>query len=122
VPAGTACDDNDVCNGREACDDMGMCQPGPPPACDDGYPYTSDWCDPFDGCVHALLPGSYGDCNGDGVVTVEELVAMVNDALSEPRSVGCAAGDTNQDGRISVDELVTAIRAALLGDPSPPIS
>ena len=39
-PAGTPCDDGNVCNGRERCDDRGICTPGTPAAdgtsCSDG--------------------------------------------------------------------------------------
>lgn len=39
------CQDDVFCNGLEACVD-GMCVPGMVPACDDGVPCTSNFCDP----------------------------------------------------------------------------
>ncbi len=55
-----------------------------------------------------------GDCNGDGSVTVDEIVTMVNLALNGG-TTGCTAGDSNGDGTITVDEIVTAVNNALNG-------
>ena len=60
-----------------------------------------------------------GDCKGDGEVTIDELLTMVNLALSEGVS-GCAAGDANTDGQITIDEILTAVNNALNGCPSAP--
>ncbi len=57
-----------------------------------------------------------GDCNGDGHVTVDEIVTMVNLALNGGIS-GCPAGDANGDGQITVDEIVRAVSNALNGCP-----
>jgi len=55
-----------------------------------------------------------GDCNEGGDVTVDEIVTMVNLALSG--GVGeCLAGDSNSDGSITVDEIITAVNNALTG-------
>jgi Tol biopolymer transport system component len=52
VPA--PCDDGDACNGLETCDPSnGVCQPGPPPICDDSNTCTDDSCDPLIGCLYA---------------------------------------------------------------------
>jgi hypothetical protein len=56
-----------------------------------------------------------GDCNGDGVVTVNELVIMVNVALGGLSDADCLPGDIDADGRITVDELVAAVQASLIG-------
>ena len=60
-----------------------------------------------------------GDLNGDGSVTVNEIVTAVNALLN-----GCAAGpcpgDLNGDNMVTVDEVVKAVSAALGGcDPVP---
>ena len=55
-----------------------------------------------------------GDCDGNGVVAINELLMMVNMALGSADLSQCAA-DTNGDGRISIDELVSATNAALQG-------
>ncbi len=59
-----------------------------------------------------------GDCNGDGIVTVDELLTMVNIALGNAQLQSCVAGDGNNDGQISVDEILTAVNNGLNGCPS----
>jgi hypothetical protein len=54
-----------------------------------------------------------GDCDGNGVVTVSEVIVMVNDALGDVLT--CGAGDTNNDGKITVDEIVVGVSSALIG-------
>ena len=56
-----------------------------------------------------------GDCHGDGHVTVDEIITMVNTALGTAPIIACEAGDANQDGQITVDEIVRAVNAALNG-------
>jgi hypothetical protein len=56
-----------------------------------------------------------GDCGGDGVVTINELISGVNIALG---AVGqCASFDTNSDGTVAINELVAAVANALNGCP-----
>ncbi|MFI5367285.1 MAG: dockerin type I domain-containing protein [Candidatus Binatia bacterium] len=56
-----------------------------------------------------------GDCNQDGVVTVDELLRAVNIALGNGTSTECPAADVNGDGEVTVDELLKAVNAALDG-------
>jgi hypothetical protein len=56
-----------------------------------------------------------GDCGGDGAVTVDELLTMVDFALGNTPASGCEAGDANGDGQITVDEILTAVSNALNG-------
>jgi hypothetical protein len=56
-----------------------------------------------------------GDCAVDGVVTVDELIAMVNIALDQAPAFDCARGDADGDGRIAINELVAAVTRALAG-------
>jgi hypothetical protein len=56
-----------------------------------------------------------GDCNGDGSVTIDELLIGVNLALSEAAPKACPAFDANLDGLITVDELIEATSRALNG-------
>ena len=56
-----------------------------------------------------------GDCDSNGAVAVNELVAMVDIALDVAPVSTCSAGDANQNGAISIDELVAAVSRALLG-------
>ncbi len=60
-----------------------------------------------------------GDCSGDGQVTVDELVAMINIALGESAVASCVAGDANGDGEITVDEILTAVSNTLNGCGNP---
>src|SRR5690242_2569067 len=54
-----------------------------------------------------------GDCNGDGVVTVDEVILMVNVALGSAAVSTCEAGDVNGDGQITVDDILAAVNSAL---------
>lgn len=66
-------------------------------------------------------PLCVGDCNGDGSVTIDELIRMVNIALDRlplcPNDVndGCLAGDANCDCQITVDEIIRAVQNSLNG-------
>ncbi|MBI3783986.1 MAG: hypothetical protein HY270_11355 [Deltaproteobacteria bacterium] len=56
---------------------------------------------------------SVGDCNGDGQVTVDELVTGVNIALGSESLSHCPAFDADGDGAVTVDELILAVQSAL---------
>jgi CSLREA domain-containing protein len=56
-----------------------------------------------------------GDCNGDGTVTVDDILTMVNITLGNTSVTTCEAGDANHDGQITVDEILTAVNNALNG-------
>jgi PKD repeat protein len=56
-----------------------------------------------------------GDCNGDGPVTVDELVKGVGIALGNRPLLTCPAFDADRNGRVTVDELVAAVNTALNG-------
>jgi hypothetical protein len=56
-----------------------------------------------------------GDCNGNGAVSVDELVRGVGAALGNVPVATCTAIDTNGDGQIAVNELVGAVGSALSG-------
>jgi hypothetical protein len=58
-----------------------------------------------------------GDCNGDGEVTIEELVSMVTIALGLQPTSGCTAGDATGDGEITIEEIISAVNNALNGCP-----
>lgn len=60
-----------------------------------------------------------GDCNGDGSVTVEEIVLMVNIALGNRPVSDCTAGDRDGSGEVTVDEIVAAVNNALGECPAP---
>jgi len=51
-----------------------------------------------------------GDCNGDGEVSINELIIGVNIALGAQAISACAAMDSNGDGAVTVNELIRAAR------------
>lgn len=54
-----------------------------------------------------------GDCNADGIVSIDELVAMVRIALGLTEASRCPGADLDGDGVLRIAELVSAVRAAL---------
>ena len=62
-----------------------------------------------------MKAGCAGYCNGDGFVTVDELIKMVNIALGTLDISACEAGDINGDGTITVNEIISAVNRALMG-------
>ncbi|MEO8605897.1 MAG: hypothetical protein ABI629_25225 [bacterium] len=73
----------------------------------------ASWC----AVATAAAAGCPGDCNGDGVVTIDEIISGVAIALgTKPTSV-CAAFDRDADGSISINELLAAVNALLSGCP-----
>lgn len=58
-----------------------------------------------------------GDCDGNGVVAINELVLGVNIALGQQPISVCEAFDRNGSGEVTIDELITAVTNALEGCP-----
>ena len=63
-----------------------------------------------------------GDCNLDGSVTVNELVAGVDVALGAAPLAACVAADADGDGGVAINELVAAVNQALDGCPTPSVT
>lgn len=61
-----------------------------------------------------------GDCDGDGSVTVDEVITGVNIALGISPIESCVAFDRDGDGIITVDEVILAVSTALVGCESAP--
>jgi hypothetical protein len=57
-----------------------------------------------------------GDCDGDGAVTVNELVTMVNIALGNLPLSACPVPDTCV-GSVCINSIIEAIKNALFGCP-----
>jgi hypothetical protein len=55
------------------------------------------------------------DCDGNGVVTIDEMVAGVNIALGKTDMDDCEAADPQSDGNVSVQELVMGVSALING-------
>lgn len=61
--------------------------------------------------------GCAGDCNGDGVVTVNELILIINIALGNLPVSACLAADLDGDGVVTIAEATAAVQSALTGCP-----
>jgi hypothetical protein len=61
-----------------------------------------------------------GDCNGDGMVTIDELITAVNIALGLQPLSACPAVDGGGDGQVTIDDLIRAVDSALNGCPATP--
>jgi hypothetical protein len=59
-----------------------------------------------------------GNCDGNEVVTVDEIITMVNIALGSVNLDRCVAGDASGDGVVTVDEILQAVTNALDGCPA----
>ncbi len=64
-----------------------------------------------------LLFGCRGDCNGEGRVTINELIAAVKIALVSGPYDACINADADHDGSIQINDLVAAVNSALQGCP-----
>jgi hypothetical protein len=63
-------------------------------------------------------PSCVGDCNGDGEVTINELITGVNIALGASPVSSCPAIDANGNGEVTINELISAVNNALNGCPA----
>ena len=59
-----------------------------------------------------------GDCNGDGMVAINELITGVNIALGSAPVSSCPAIDANGNGEVAINELIAAVNNALGGCPA----
>lgn len=62
-----------------------------------------------------LRPTCPGDCNRDGVVSIDELIRSVNVALGKNPVDTCAAADADANGSVTVEELVAIVDRSLNG-------
>jgi hypothetical protein len=63
--------------------------------------------------THTPLPICPGDCDGDGTVTIDELILATNVALGRFEVSACAACDPDGSGWPSIGELVKGVSHAL---------
>jgi YVTN family beta-propeller protein len=56
-----------------------------------------------------------GDCDGDGTVTLGDLVTAVGVGLGSFSPDRCSRLDGNRDGRATIDELLDAVHASIMG-------
>jgi hypothetical protein len=69
------------------------------------------------GEVSVLQPACAGDCDGNGMVTVDEIVRIVSIALGTAGIDTCRNADIDHSNSVTVDEIVTAVSNALNGCP-----
>jgi len=67
------------------------------------------------GPTPTAAPTCAGDCDGNGQVTVDELVRGVTMALGLATADDCRNLDRNGDSQITIDELMKAVNTALYG-------
>jgi hypothetical protein len=65
--------------------------------------------------VSAVPERCAGDCNGDGSVTVNELITGVNLVLDGASPEACAALDRDGNDEVSIGELIQGVNRALAG-------
>jgi hypothetical protein len=93
-PDGTACDDDDVCNGHEICQ-AGVCTAGVPLNCDDYNFCTNDSCDPLAGCVYT---NNTNPCNDD-------IICTENDVCSDGECNGTPNNNLCDDSNVCTDDI-----------------
>ena len=71
-------------------------------------------------CPTISVATCVGDCNGDGQVTVDELVTGVNIALGNTALAVCPQFDSDHSLEVTIDELVTGVNNALHDCPAEP--
>ena len=58
-----------------------------------------------------------GDCNGDGMVAINELITGVNIALGSANVSACPSFDVNGNGEVAINELILGVNNALSSCP-----
>jgi len=54
-----------------------------------------------------------GNCHDSGIVTIADLITIVDTVLGELPVSACTVGDANGDGEITIDEIIIAVNSAL---------
>ncbi|HXQ23057.1 MAG TPA: choice-of-anchor Q domain-containing protein, partial [Candidatus Acidoferrales bacterium] len=58
-----------------------------------------------------------GDCNGDGVVTIDEILTSVSIALGSFPAAACPSLNSDESAAVTIDEILLAVGYALNGCP-----
>jgi hypothetical protein len=87
----------------------------------DKPPYALPGDDIYYQCADLVLreggTGCAGDCDGDGVVHISELIRLVRIALGFEEVASCSVGDRDGDGVVRIAELIAAVQNSLTGCP-----
>jgi hypothetical protein len=113
APAGTPCQDDNICTENDFCDN-GDCLAGSPPTCADGIQCTIDSCDVELGCLHEP---EHEVCNDNNPCTVDEC-----DIENGDPTTGCLS--VADDGLSCADKDVCTTNdhcdnGACVSDPEP---
>jgi hypothetical protein len=65
-------------------------------------------------------PLCVGDCDGDRVVSIDNLLVVVNMALGNQPIINCAVGDVGLDGFVGVADVIAVVNQAMQGCPPIP--
>ncbi len=57
----------------------------------------------------------HGDCDGNGAVTIDEVIRGINIALGSLQLAVCPPADLNLEGQVTIDEIISAVNSALQG-------
>jgi len=63
----------------------------------------------YDGSIVVTRNTCAGDCDGNGIVTIDELVTAINIALGTASIDACRAADIDDDGAVVVPEILRAV-------------
>lgn len=144
-PSDTPCADDDLfCNGDGRCTAEGVCQPLGSPCegcavCDEvndvclacegtatptatsdvtGTPAATETAaTPTEAATRTPGGPCAGDCSGNGIVVINELISGVLIALQQRALDTCPILDSTGDGTVSIGELIQAVNNALNGCP-----
>ena len=61
-----------------------------------------------------------GDCDGDRLVVIGELIVAVRIVLGFAAVEDCPASDPDGDGNVDISNVIATVNAALTGCPGPP--
>jgi len=104
------CHENPVCGPNEIClgSGFGGCCTCVTPTLDAGLSPTPT------SSPAPVAARCAGDCNGDGAITIDELVAAVTAALGTA-DAACPSVDRNADGDVQINDLIALVAGALEG-------
>ena len=111
------CDDGDWCNGNEYCDQLGYCNVGVPPVCDDGIVCTYDRC--VDSAC-AFPPALYGDVNSDEVVDLADVLCVLDGFAGQFDACSLESldiGDCTPDAKIDLTDILAVLDGFQGADP-----
>jgi hypothetical protein len=120
-PCSTGCDPSEgcipghegaPCNDFNECTSNDQCHNGECNGTAGGTPVATPTATP-----KPVLAKCIGDCDGNGFVTVDEIITGINIALGNVDLFTCEDFDANGDSQVTVDEILTAVNNALDGCP-----